>query len=290
MTLGEPRGRGEWLCWPVHVRSGVMSRGTRVLVADAPATRLGELVLAGEVVEDEPVMPSPLRVLPDYVVSVVLSGHGTYRHSDGRESAIGPGAITVTHPHQPHWYGTPPGGRWTELFAVFNGPLFHTFAAAGILPNDGPRYPRPAPSPETLGTALRATPATTAAAEHQLLALASWLADAAPPAEPDGLSQPIAAAVERLNGDLASRLDMRAVAAEVGLPYDTFRRRFTAQLGRSPLAYRNDRRLRAAANLLRSTDMTVREIARTLGFADEFHLSRRFRARFGKPPSTYRGG
>jgi transcriptional regulator GlxA family with amidase domain len=44
----------------------------------------------------------------------------------------------------------------------------------------------------------------------------------------------------------------------------------------------------AAATLLRLTDLTHREIARTHGFADEFHLSRRFRAQYGVPPREYR--
>jgi AraC-like DNA-binding protein len=34
--------------------------------------------------------------------------------------------------------------------------------------------------------------------------------------------------------------------------------------------------------------MTHREIARTLGYADEFHFSRRFRAQYGVPPRDYR--
>jgi len=46
--------------------------------------------------------------------------------------------------------------------------------------------------------------------------------------------------------------------------------------------------VQTAATLLRLTDMTHREIARTLGFADEFHLSRRFRAQFGVAPRDYR--
>jgi len=78
------------------------------------------------------------------------------------------------------------------------------------------------------------------------------------------------------------------VAAEVGLSYDAFRRRFTAQVGQSPSAFRTSRRLQTAATLLRVTDLTHREIARALGFADEFHLSRRFRAQFGVSPRDYR--
>jgi transcriptional regulator GlxA family with amidase domain len=81
---------------------------------------------------------------------------------------------------------------------------------------------------------------------------------------------------------------MPAVAESVGLPYDTFRRRFTAEVGLSPLAYRNAQRLRSAATLLKMTEMTIRQIAIQLGYADEFHLSRRFRAHFGVPPRTYR--
>ena len=92
--------------------------------------------------------------------------------------------------------------------------------------------------------------------------------------------------------DGAGRDDVVAdeLAAEAGLSYDTFRRRFTAQVGRPPAAYRTERRLQTAATLLRLTDMTHREIARTLGFADEFHLSRRFRATYGVAPRDYRRG
>jgi transcriptional regulator GlxA family with amidase domain len=157
-----------------------------------------------------------------------------------------------------------------------------------------------------LRTVLRATPRSQLAAEHQLLAFADWLVDMADPADPvgqdgagdgepdapkragQGPSPAIAAAADRLADDLTASVDMRTVAAEVGLPYDAFRRRFAAEIGQSPLAFRNGRRLQTAATLLRLTDMTHREIARTLGYTDEFHLSRRFRAHFGLPPRDYR--
>jgi AraC-like DNA-binding protein/quercetin dioxygenase-like cupin family protein len=260
----------------------------RIAVSNAPRTRLGQIVLAGEVVDDEPVMPSGLRVMPEYVLSVVLDGHGRYRDADGRDEPLTAGAHTLVGPGHPHWYGTAPGERWTELFVVFTGPLFDTLAVAGVLGRPGPRYPRPLPSMAALRTVLRATPRSPRAAEHQLMALADWLLDVTEPDEGTALDPAIATAAERLADDLAAPADIRRTAAEVGLSYDTFRRRFTAQIGQPPLAYRNARRLQTAATLLRLTDMTLREIARTLGFTDEFHLSRRFRAHFGMPPSDYR--
>ena len=50
-----------------------------IAVSEGPSTRLGQIQLAGEVVDDEPIMPSTLRVMDAYVLSVVLDGEGTYR-------------------------------------------------------------------------------------------------------------------------------------------------------------------------------------------------------------------
>ena len=262
-----------------------------IAVSEGPVTRLGGIVLAGEVVDDEPIMPSTLRVMDAYVLSVVMEGEGTYRDADGREERIVPGAHTIVPPGFPHWYGTDPGQRWTELFAVFSGPLFDSLAALGVLSGAGPRYPRPIPSIGALRTVLRTPPPSLRAAEHQLLGLADWLLDTEDAAQtspgPD-LSPEVTHALGLLGDDLTGSVDLQDVAAGAGLTYDTFRRRFTAQVGQAPSAFRTARRLQTAATLLRLTDMTHREIARTLGFADEFHFSRRFRSHFGLPPSEYR--
>ncbi len=262
-----------------------------IAVSEGPLTRLGQLLLAGEVVDDEPIMPSSLRVMDAYVLSVVLDGEGIYRDGNGREERIGPGAHTVVPPGFPHWYGTEPGQRWTELFAVFTGPVFDSLAGLSTFAVPGPRYPQPIPSIGALRTVLRTPPPSPRAAEHQLLALADWLLDtedaSALSPGPD-LSLEILNASGRLADDLTGSVDLQTIAAESGLTYDTFRRRFSAQVGQTPSAFRMTRRLQAAATLLRLTDMTHREIARTLGFADEFHLSRRFRAHFGIPPRDYR--
>ena len=129
-----------------HERSGartvrLVGLRTVIAVSDGPSTRLGQLLLAGEVVDDEPIMPSTLRVMDAYVLSVVLDGEGTYRDADRREERIFPGAHTIVPPRFPHWYGTDPGCRWTELFAVFTRPLFDFLAGLGILGVAGPAIP-----------------------------------------------------------------------------------------------------------------------------------------------------
>lgn len=262
-----------------------MAERTVIAISDGPVTRLGQLVLAGELDDGEPIMPSTLRVMDAYVLSVLIDGEGNYRDADGREERIRPGAHTITPPGFPHTYGTDPGERWTELFVVFTGPLFD---ALGHLAGAGPRYPVPAPSIEALRTVLRSPPRNRRVAEHQLLALADWLIDTDDTVESPDVSPEIMDAMGRLGDDLSATTDLAVVAAAAGLSYDTFRRRFTAQVGQTPAAFRNEHRLQAAATLLRLTDLTHREIARTLGFADEFHLSRRFRAHFGVAPRDYR--
>lgn len=262
-----------------------MAERTVVAISDGPVTRLGQIVLAGELVDDEPIMPSTLRVMDAYVLSVLIGGEGNYRDADGRDERIRPGAHTIVPPGFPHTYGTDAGERWTELFVVFTGPLFDSLAH---LTGAGPRYPVPAPSIEALRTVLRSPPRTRRVAEHQLLALADWLIDTDDTADSPDVSMEIVDAMGRLADDLTASTDLATVAAESGLSYDTFRRRFAEQVGQTPAAFRSVRRLQAAATLLRLTDLTHREIARTLGFADEFHLSRRFRSHFGVSPREYR--
>ena len=46
----------------------------------------------------------------------------------------------------------------------------------------------------------------------------------------------------------------------------------------------------AAARMLLDKGRPVRDVAATLGYCDEFHFSRAFKARAGVPPSRYRAG
>lgn len=68
----------------------------------------------------------------------------------------------------------------------------------------------------------------------------------------------------------------------------TFRRRWGAQVGMSPRRYLEQLRIQTACRLLIETGLPVREIARKVGFEDEFYFSRRFHSVKSCSPRAYR--
>ena len=195
------------------------------------------------------------------------------------------GSVTLVSPGTAHWYGTIPGSRWSELFVVFEGPIFDLLADTGVLVDRLPRLAASLPPPSVLRAVVRSAGTDRAASDRRLLALAGWLTDLrAADLSEDAMQR---AALELAN-DLTVQIDLHELAERYGSSYDTFRRRFSSALGLAPAAYRNAARMAAAAQLLSLTDLGLRDIAHRLGYGDEFHFSKRFREHHRTPPSHYR--
>jgi AraC family transcriptional regulator, alkane utilization regulator len=78
------------------------------------------------------------------------------------------------------------------------------------------------------------------------------------------------------------------LAHEAAMSRSAFSARFRELMGEPPMRYLTEIRLARSAGLLRSTDATVAEIARRVGYRSEESLSRAFKARFGDPPGVFR--
>ena len=87
---------------------------------------------------------------------------------------------------------------------------------------------------------------------------------------------------------LSSKLTNSGLAALVRLHEDHFARAFKASLGRPPHAYVVARRIDQAKTLLLESQLTLCQIALATGFADQAHLTRRFRERVGDSPALWR--
>ena len=60
-----------------------------------------------------------------------------------------------------------------------------------------------------------------------------------------------------------------------------------ANVGKSPIDYLTNYRVSEACSLLKNTNLSIAEIAVSVGFFDQFYFSRVFKKVKGMPPSKY---
>ena len=110
-------------------------------------------------------------------------------------------------------------------------------------------------------------------------------------AEPDGgamlhprLSRVVAAIIE--NPAAAHTVD--SLASLSGMSRASFSDHFSRAFGQGPIDFVQKARLRVAARLLRTTDLPIKVIAQTAGYAGPRPFSRAFQAAYGRGPAGYR--
>jgi AraC-like DNA-binding protein len=200
-----------------------------------------------------------------------------------------PGDCVICVPTLWHNYGPQPGQWWEEYYLFFDGPLLDGLTAAGRMPRLQ-QVLRPglgAPVVDCFRAAVDAAHAgdLARASEAAFAALARVLAAAEAP-ETAAPPTPLAGLAERLMADPARAWSFPALARELGLTYDGFRRAFRRHFDLSPGAWLHRERMHMACRLLLE-DLPVGEVCRRVGMGDAFHFSRRFKAHFGASPRAY---
>lgn len=110
----------------------------------------------------------------------------------------------------------------------------------------------------------------------------------APPAVHGVVRGHVVNAVAILRSRIAEPWTLNALAHEVNLSRSQLVRSFDATTGMSPMAYLRRMRVERLARLLASTDLSVAEAARSVGWKNQFYASQCFHAHFGLSPTEYR--
>lgn len=79
------------------------------------------------------------------------------------------------------------------------------------------------------------------------------------------------------------------LAQQIGVSRSVLADRFTEAIGQPPMKYLAQWRLQLAADLVRTTELGVAEIASRVGYESEAAFSRAFKRQFGASPATLRG-
>ena len=94
--------------------------------------------------------------------------------------------------------------------------------------------------------------------------------------------------LKHIKSHLGRKMSVRELAAAARMSRAGFHAHFTGLTGCPPQQYILRERLALAAERLVATELSLEEIADSLGFKSPFHFSRRFRTQFGVPPGQYR--
>ena len=95
-------------------------------------------------------------------------------------------------------------------------------------------------------------------------------------------------ACERLDSDLGGTLSLQQIAAEFGLSVSHFSRAFRISTGLPPHQWLLRQRVKAAKQLMTLRDVPLSEIAISVGFANQSHLTKVFSAQVGVSPAAWR--
>ncbi len=82
--------------------------------------------------------------------------------------------------------------------------------------------------------------------------------------------------------------NMQDAFLKIPMSTDHLRKLFKQYTGMTPLEYLTHMRMNYAANLLYNKSLTIKEIARMVGFIDPYYFSKAFKKMMGKSPTEYR--
>lgn len=234
------------------------------------------------------------RILREWQLIYIESGGGAVEFR-GRRRKVRAGSFIALAPGCWHRYRPDPRTGWTTFWLGFAGELAERFAAGAGLDTSG--HVRDFPRGSRFGAFFANAVSdvidggigkSLSAAAKVATVLAALADDFPPDGEVRKVPDLVMQAQAHIREHASEIVDFAALAESLHVSYRSFRYLFRRETGGSPLRYQLSIRLMRAKNLLRSSDMTVTDIARSLGFSSKCYFSRFFRAQTGCSAAAYR--
>ena len=102
------------------------------------------------------------------------------------------------------------------------------------------------------------------------------------------MAEPFAGLIDDIASDPLAQRSVAGLATTFHLSESQFTKRFTRAFGQSPQQYLVDTRMIAAADLLLSTNQSIKQVAEGAGYANVHGFTRAFTRVIGRPPAAFR--
>jgi AraC family transcriptional regulator of arabinose operon len=262
---------------------------------ETPHARVDQVV-AGDFRETAGYFAYRSQGTDDWLLVLTRAGRGRFGFPGG-EIVTRPGEIVLVRPGALHDYGVESQlQRWEFLWAHFHPRadwielLDWPEEAPGLmrLQLGASRRRIEGLASEVYRLTLSAHRRRLALAMNALEALLLWCDSLNPRAQLSPIDGRIRAAMDHICRNFALPLSLEDVATACGLSVSRMSHLFSAQAGTTPQKFIEQQRLSRAAQLLRLTRRSIKEISRDVGYEDPFYFTQRFRRHMGQSPSAYR--
>jgi AraC family transcriptional regulator, arabinose operon regulatory protein len=99
----------------------------------------------------------------------------------------------------------------------------------------------------------------------------------------------VRAAINFMNANLHRKLSATEIARAAGISSSRLRHLFKDEVGKSLTGFRRELQLHKAKRLLETTELSVKEVAGSVGISTVSHFVRDFEKAYGLSPARYAG-
>jgi AraC-like DNA-binding protein len=235
------------------------------------------------------------RMLDEYQLIYISGGRGVFESKQTGRVAIQAGHVLVVFPGVWHRYRPAVAAGWEENRIGFEGKVADKTVRAFFSPAKPVITVGQSRELKDLIRSMAGLVDKAPACCHQIIAarameaiaLVRSLSMALRPADKH-TAEKIQRAREYLNQHCKENIDIKDLAAKLGLSESRLRAVFKGETGVAPHQYLLNIRMNLARHWLTDSSLTIGQIAEELGFSSVFYFSRLFKNKVGCAPSVYR--
>jgi AraC-like DNA-binding protein len=233
------------------------------------------------------------RILADYQLVYVTKGKGVFRSGEG-EYEVQPGSVLVLFPGLLHSYRPDIETGWTEYWVGFRGEHADRLQCEGFLTSERPlfhvglRNSLLAHYLQVIDLVRGQEPLYQLKAGSLILGLIAELLSGERKAVQASHSEDLVSRAKFLmEAEVDGEVNLNAIADSLGVSTSHLNKVFKAWTAMTPYRYFIGIKIGRAKELL-ERGLPVKEVARLLGFSDEYYFSRLFKNKTGSSPSRWK--
>ncbi|MDR1353014.1 MAG: AraC family transcriptional regulator [Treponema sp.] len=234
------------------------------------------------------------RVLPNFHIIYITKGEGIFE-AEGKSYTVMPGSVFFLLPGLKHRYKPVFEVGWHEYWVGFQGKNFFKLLEEGIFSRDRVFFEAGLHDNMIAIYNMIMDEVKTQAPLFQLKACAGILSLIAEiltrnrrKEQINNYQRIVEKAKSLMEANVSGAINLPGISEQIGISTSRFNEIFKTYTSMTPYQYYMQLKIKKAADLLERKDASIKEVAHTLGFEDQYYFSRFFKKKTGAAPSAWR--